>query len=156
MISTDDRMDPRNDSGLTVIAAGTKVQGPIDAAGDVCVAGRVDGKLRAGGTVTVLAGGAVTAELRAPRVRIEGAVIGNVYAGERIEVAAGARVVGDVRASVVELAAGATVEGRIDQRVPAAEFLVPDARATLRLARPMRRPTIPTPTLLSPTLSEEG
>lgn len=154
MISTDDRIDPRNHSGLTVIAAGTRVQG-LEAAGDVTVAGRVDGKLRAGGTVTVLAGGAVTAELRASRVRIEGAVIGNVFAGERIEVAAGARVVGDVRASVVELAAGATVEGRIDQRVPAAELHPADARATLRLARPMRRPTIPVPQH-SPTLSEEG
>jgi cytoskeletal protein CcmA (bactofilin family) len=154
MIPTDDRTEERNPSGVTVIAAGTTVSGPIEAVGDVRVAGRVDGKLRSSGTVTVLAGGAVTAELRADRVRIEGAVIGNVFASDRIEVAAGARVVGDLRATVVELASGAVVEGRIDQRVPLAEFLSPDARATLRLSRPMRRPTIPAPSL-SPK-SEEG
>jgi cytoskeletal protein CcmA (bactofilin family) len=154
MISTDDRTDERNSSAATIIAAGTTVSGPLEAVGDVRVAGRVDGKLRASGAVTVFAGGAVTAELRADRVRIEGAVIGNVFASDRIEVAAGARVVGDLRATVVELAAGAVVEGRIDQRVPLAEFLAPDARATLRLSRPMRRPTIPAPSLS--LKSEEG
>jgi cytoskeletal protein CcmA (bactofilin family) len=155
MIPTDDRTDDRNQTATTVIAAGTTVSGPLEAADDVHVAGRVDGKLRSSGTVTVLAGGAVTAELRAQRVRIEGAVIGNVFASDRIEVATGARVVGDLRATVIELAPGATVEGRIDQRVPLAEFLSPDARATLRLSRPMRRPTIPAPTTLLPK-SEEG
>src|SRR4051812_6021655 len=63
MIPTDDRTEERNPSGVTVIAAGTTVSGPIEAVGDVRVAGRVDGKLRSSGTVTVLAGGAVTAEL---------------------------------------------------------------------------------------------
>ncbi len=142
--------DERTDIVPTFIAAGARVSGPIDLAGDLIVAGRVDGKVRAGGTVTVRAGGAVTAEVRGLHVRIEGAIIGNVFAAERIEVLAGARVVGDLRGSVVELAAGASVEGRIDQRVPPAEFLPVEMRPTLRLSRPMRRPSIPTPR------SEEG
>ena len=137
--------EDRNEIAPTFIASSAKVSGPIETSGDLMIAGRVDGQLRAGGTVTVLAGGAVTAELRGFRVRIEGAVIGNVYAAERIEVAAGARVVGDLRATVVELAPGATVEGRIDQRVPTAELMPADARPVLKVSRPMRRPTIPTP-----------
>jgi cytoskeletal protein CcmA (bactofilin family) len=141
----DERIHPAVTSAVTIIAAHTRVSGPIEAAGDVQVAGRVDGKLRAGGNVTVLAGGAVTAELRGERVRIEGAVIGNVFAAERIEVASGARVVGDLRATIVELAPGASVEGRIEQRVPAAEPVALETRATLKLSRPMRRPTIPVP-----------
>ena len=136
-------MDHPSDTFPTLIAAGAKVSGSVDASGDVTVAGRVDGRVRAGGTVAVLAGGAVTAEVRGLRVRIEGAVIGNVYAGDCIEVCAGARVVGDLRAPVVELAPGATVEGRIDQRVPAAEALPIELRPTLRLSRPMRRPSAP-------------
>jgi cytoskeletal protein CcmA (bactofilin family) len=142
--------DDGNEITPTFIAPGAKVGGPIDVAGDLQVAGRVDGKVRAGGSVRVLPGGAITAELRATRVRIEGAVIGNVFAVERIEVAAGARVVGDLRAQAVELAPGASVEGRIDQRVPTAELLPVDPRPTLRLSKPMLRPTIPTPK------SEEG
>ena len=137
------KIEEPSDTFPTLIARDAKVTGPIEATGDVTVAGRVDGKLRAGGTVHVVPGGAVTAEVRALRVRIEGAVIGNVYAGDRIEVLAGARVVGDMRAPVIELGPGASVEGRIDKRVPAAESLRVDVRPTLRLSRPMRRPSIP-------------
>jgi cytoskeletal protein CcmA (bactofilin family) len=135
--------DDRSDLFPTFIASGAKVHGPLVTSGDVTVAGRVDGNLRADGAVSVLAGGSVTAELRGTRVRIEGAVIGNVFASERIEVLAGARVVGDLRAPTIELAPGAVVEGRVDQRVPAAEALPVDARPTLRLARPLRRPSAP-------------
>jgi cytoskeletal protein CcmA (bactofilin family) len=148
-----------SDIAPTFIAPGTKVGGSVDAVGDVTVAGRLDGKLRASGEVTVLPGGAVTDEVRGLRVRIEGAVIGNVFAVDRIEVTSGARVVGDLRATVIELAPGAQVEGRIDQRVPAVELLRGDARPTLKLSRPMRRPTIPVPVAASTETdakSEEG
>jgi cytoskeletal protein CcmA (bactofilin family) len=135
--------DEISDDSATFIASGARISGPIDAVGNVIVAGRVDGKLRAGGLATVLPGGAVTDELRGYRVRIEGAVIGNVFAADRIEVHPGARVVGDLRAPVVELYPGASVEGRIDQRVLAAEALPMDVRPTLRLSHPMRRPSAP-------------
>jgi cytoskeletal protein CcmA (bactofilin family) len=139
------KIQETSDTFPTLIARDAKVAGPIEAAGDITVAGRVDGALRAGGTVYVLPGGAVTAEVRARHVRIEGAVIGNVFAGERIEVVAGARVVGNLRAALVELGPGASVQGRIDQRVPPAEALAVDrdGRPTFKLSRPMRRPTVP-------------
>jgi hypothetical protein len=63
-------------------------------------------------------------------------------------VAAGARIVGDLRAPVVELAAGAVVEGRVDRVSPDAH--PPGAadpaenKETVRLvSRPMKRPTRP-------------
>ncbi len=127
----------------TFIAADAKIGGSIDVSGDVIVAGRVDGPVRAAGRVVVRAGGSITAELRAFSVRIEGAVIGNVLAIDRIEVAAGARVVGDLRAPVIELDPGAAIQGRIDQRMLPAESLPVDSRPTLKLARPMRRPSAP-------------
>jgi hypothetical protein len=58
-------------------------------------------------------------------------------------VLAGARVVGDLRAPEVELAAGATIEGRVDRDAPRAPEPPRAERPTLRARAPLRRPTLP-------------
>ncbi len=99
----------------TVIARRTRVGGNIDADGDLLVEGRVEGAIRCAGRVTVAVSGVALAEIRSRWAEIAGVVVGNIMADEGIEVLAGARIVGDLSAPKVSIAAGATIEGRVDR-----------------------------------------
>ena len=57
--------------------------------------------------------GAVHGEIHAPRVTINGEVRGDIHAGERLELAGAARIEGNVYYKVLEMAAGAQVNGRM-------------------------------------------
>ena len=115
----------------TVVERGCTVAGRIEAEGHVEVHGRVEGSIRA----------------RTARVIPEAIVVGDIVARERIDVAAGARVIGDLRAPVVEIEAGAAVEGRVDlvDRDDAATQPIPRSeRQTVRfVSQPVKRPTRP-------------
>lgn len=130
----------------TWVARHAKISGRIEADGDVQVDGRVEGSIRAGSQVSISVGGVAVAEIHAGRAHVRGVVIGNVIASERIDVGSGARVVGDLRAPLVDIDAGATIEGRVERSAPEAEALPSDraTRTTVRLARPgLRRPSRP-------------
>lgn len=119
------------------------MSGVVETSADVYIEGRVEGSIRAGGTVTIAVSGVAMAEIHAGRADVRGVVVGNVVAAERIEVGHGARVVGDLRAPLVELDPGAVIEGRIDRRLPGAEE-EPSSRTTARLKGvPLRRPSRP-------------
>ncbi|RMH44958.1 MAG: polymer-forming cytoskeletal protein [Deltaproteobacteria bacterium] len=116
-----------------VIPAGGRIQGRVDAPGDVAIAGRVDGEVYAEGTVTVSAGATCRATVRARQIRIYGELIGNATGAERIDVGDGARVVGDLRAPAIEIHAGAVVDGRADRPPETAEV---GPRRIPRMPRP--------------------
>ena len=57
--------------------------------------------------------GRIEGEVRAPVVVISGRMDGDVHAAERVELTAKARVNGNLHYKVVEMAAGATLTGRL-------------------------------------------
>jgi cytoskeletal protein CcmA (bactofilin family) len=124
----------------TLIARRTRVGGPIDTEGDVVVEGRVEGSIRAGGSVTVGPSGVALSDLVVGRAVVLGIVIGDVTATERVDVAAGARVVGDVRAPTVAVVPPGTIEGKIDETRESQSL-----RPTLRIrgGQPLVRPARP-------------
>jgi cytoskeletal protein CcmA (bactofilin family) len=120
----------------TLIARRTRIGGAIDTEGDLIVEGRVEGTIRAGGTVIVGASGVAVSDLVVARAVVLGIVIGNVEASERVDIGAGARVVGDLRAPIVAVTPPGAVEGRISETAePAAR-----TRPTLRLGSGTRQP----------------
>jgi cytoskeletal protein CcmA (bactofilin family) len=134
----------------TLIPHGTHISGRIESDGDVLLLGRVEGSIRADGLVSVGSAGVAVAEITATRVDVLGVVIGNIIAEQRIDVRDQARVVGDLRAPEIELAASATLEGRVDRfaaPLPATAMPPPpgrEVRQTLRNRGPMVRPAFPT------------
>jgi len=122
---------------LTVIPAHATVDGLIDTPGDVAIEGRVEGDVRAGGTVTIAAGATCKASVLCRGALIYGELIGNAVCTETIEVGRGARVVGDLRAPNVAVASGCQVDGRVDllppepggRRLPLQPGAVPTAKA---------------------------
>ena len=127
----------------TVVERGCTLAGRIEAEGHVEVHGRVEGSIRA----------------RTVRIVPEATVVAEVVARERIDVAAGARVIGDLRAPVVEIEAGAILEGRIDlvdrEDAPTAAAVPASERQTVRVvSQAVKRPTRPPqpPVRLPPAL----
>jgi len=110
-----DKSIPR-DQVDTLIGPQVVIRGDLQFSGGLYIEGRVIGKITAGdadkAVLTVSEQGLIEGELRAPIVVINGQMTGDVYA-ERVELLAQARVQGNVHYKVVEMAAGATLTGRL-------------------------------------------
>jgi cytoskeletal protein CcmA (bactofilin family) len=99
---------------VTLIAAGTRIQGEVGGSSDVRIEGEVEGQVAVQALVVVGAGGAVAGPLHGRVVRVAGRVAGRVTAVERVEVAATGSVEGDLAAPRVVIAEGAFFRGQIE------------------------------------------
>jgi len=101
----------------SLIAAGTTVEGDVHFSGTLHLDGAVKGSVRAdndsGAVFTLSEQGQVTGEIHVPHAVINGNVKGDIHAVERLELAAHACIEGDVHYRVLEMAAGAQVNGRM-------------------------------------------
>ncbi|MBL8300350.1 MAG: polymer-forming cytoskeletal protein [Rhodanobacteraceae bacterium] len=117
-------------SATTLIAKGTIIRGDLTFSGAIYLEGRIEGTLRADGTdacLTLSDQGSVIGEIHAPRVVLNGEVKGDVHAAERLELAEAARIEGNIYYKVLEMAAGAQINGKMvhqneaPKRLPAPE-----------------------------------
>ncbi|HWU53288.1 MAG TPA: polymer-forming cytoskeletal protein [Tahibacter sp.] len=117
-------------SATTLIAKGTVIRGDLSFSGAIYLEGRIEGTLRAEGEdacLTLSDQGAIVGEIHAPRVVLNGQVKGDVHASERLELAEAARIEGDIYYKVLEMAAGAQINGKMvhqaeaPRRLPAPE-----------------------------------
>jgi len=101
----------------TLISTDTIVVGNVRFSGVLDIEGLVQGNIIAeagkDALVRVIDKGRVEGEIRAPSVVINGAVEGDVYSSRHLELAAKARVKGNVFYTLVEMAAGAEVNGKL-------------------------------------------
>lgn len=101
----------------TLIAEGTQVVGDVLFVGNLEVEGTVQGNITAeaerDALVRVLGEGCVEGEIRAPNIVINGVVNGDVYCTRQLELAPRGRVNGDVYYALVEMSAGAEVNGSL-------------------------------------------
>lgn len=103
----------------TVIGAQTEIHGAVHFAGGLHIDGRVVGDVLAGddpdALLTISGEGEVVGTVRAPNLVLNGVVEGDVHA-DRLELAAEAHIRGDAHYGVLEMAVGATVDGRLLRR----------------------------------------
>jgi cytoskeletal protein CcmA (bactofilin family) len=101
----------------SLIARGTIIRGDIRFTGALHMDGQVEGSVQADSgseaVFTLSEHGRVTGEVRVPHAIVNGTVQGDIHAGERLELAAQARVEGNVHYKVLEMAAGAQVNGKM-------------------------------------------
>lgn len=101
----------------TLVSSDAVITGDIRFSGVLDIEGQVHGNIIAqpgkDALVRVVDKGRVEGEIRAPAVIINGTVEGNVYSTKHLELAAKARVQGNVFYSMVEMAAGAEVNGSL-------------------------------------------
>ena len=101
----------------TLVSTETVIMGDVRFSGVLDVEGLVKGNILAepgkDALVRVVDKGRVEGEIRAPSVVINGAVEGDVYSTSHLELASKARVLGNVFYTMVEMAAGAEVNGSL-------------------------------------------
>ena len=106
-------------TATTLIAAGTEIRGDVHFSGRLHLDGKVDGALRGEGPqamLTLSEHAVVTGEVHAPHIVVDGAINGDVNAGERLELASNARVEGNVYYKMLEMSAGARINGKMVHR----------------------------------------
>ena len=106
--------------GTTLVSRETTINGDLHFSGNLEVEGLIKGSVIAEvgkeAMVRIAAAGRVEGEIRAPMVMINGAVKGVVHASRHLELAPCARVTGDVYYSIIEMLAGAEINGRLLHR----------------------------------------
>jgi cytoskeletal protein CcmA (bactofilin family) len=108
-----------NGESTSLIAAGTEIRGDVQFSGRLHIDGKVEGSIRADSADAVLTlsnHAHIVGEIQAPHIVINGAVTGDVTAGERLELASGARVEGNVYYKILEMSAGAQINGKMVHR----------------------------------------
>jgi cytoskeletal protein CcmA (bactofilin family) len=103
----------------TLIAAGTEIRGDIQFKGRLHVDGVVEGAIRGDGAqamLTLSEHARITGEVQAPHIVINGEVNGDITAADRLELASNARVEGNVYYKVLEMSAGARINGKMVHR----------------------------------------
>ncbi len=105
----------------TLITQNTIIHGNIEFSGVLYIDGRVIGDILASETnsmLTIGARGVVEGEVRVPHVSIFGEVLGDIHTNEEVELMEKARVSGDVYYHRLQMAMGASVNGKLVHKDP--------------------------------------
>ncbi len=106
----------------TLIGENAHVQGDLGFEGGCHIDGVVNGGVEGAGDpdafLSVSEPGRVQGNVTVPRLALSGTVEGDVYVTERAELSATARVVGDVYYNLIEIAAGAEINGKLIHKAP--------------------------------------
>mgnify|MGYP001060148659 CR=1 FL=1 len=106
---------PRADSAKeSLIAAGLTIEGKIEGAGHIRIAGNFKGDIHVQGNLTIDAGARVTGGVRANTVVIGGELEGNIDAASRVELLQTGVLNGDLKAGSLIVAAGSRMRGRAE------------------------------------------
>jgi cytoskeletal protein CcmA (bactofilin family) len=114
MTSAASAATPRPALKESVLSAELTIEGKIEGAGHVRIAGRFKGDIHVQGNVTIEQGAVVTGEVKADVVVIAGQLDGNVDATTRVELLSSGLLNGDLKAGSLTVAAGSRMRGRAE------------------------------------------
>ena len=125
-------------SGTTLIARNTRVEGALRYAGDLHIEGHVAGDIYAEdgahSVVKILENGRVDGEVHSTEVVVNGHVAGDIHATKQLYLAEKAVIEGNVHYATIEIERGAQINGKlvhVDEPVKAAESVKKtDSKAT--------------------------
>ena len=96
----------------SLIASDLTIEGKIEGAGSVRIAGRFNGDVNVQGDLTIESGAKLTGAVRADKVVVAGELEGNIEAATRVELQSSGAITGDVKAGSFTVAAGARMRGQ--------------------------------------------
>lgn len=112
------REAPRRASGRelveSVIGPDLTIEGKVEGAGHVRIAGRFKGDVVVEGNLTIEQGARLAGGVRANAVTIAGELEGNVLEAARVELLASGVLIGDLKADSLTVAAGSRMRGRVE------------------------------------------
>lgn len=101
----------------TLIGKGSRIDGNLRYKGGLHVDGEIHGNVHAEeaseSMLSLSQHGVIHGEVKVPHISINGTVQGDVHAEKRLELGADARITGDVYYNLIQIAVGATVNGKL-------------------------------------------
>jgi cytoskeletal protein CcmA (bactofilin family) len=111
----------------TLIGVSTEMKGDITFSGGLRIDGKVKGNILAksddNSTLVLSENAVVTGDVSVPHMIVNGKIKGNVRSSERLELQPRADIQGDVSYKVLEIAAGAQVNGAMTRVIEKAEVV---------------------------------
>jgi cytoskeletal protein CcmA (bactofilin family) len=98
----------------SVIAANLTIEGKIEGAGHVRIAGSFKGDIQVEGNLTIERGAHLAGEVRAETIMIAGELQGNIQAAARVELMESGTITGDLKAGSLTVAAGSRMRGKAE------------------------------------------
>ncbi len=98
----------------SIIAAGLIIEGKIDGAGHVRIAGEFKGDVNVRGNLTIEPGAHLTGGVKADTVIVGGQLDGNIDAASRVELLQTGVLNGELKAGSLTVAAGSRMRGRAE------------------------------------------
>lgn len=105
---------PQREVKESLIASDITIEGKIEGAGHIRIAGRFKGDVNVQGNLTIEVGAKLTGGVRASKVIIAGELEGNIEAAQRVELLESGVLIGDVKAGTMTVAAGSRMRGQMD------------------------------------------
>jgi cytoskeletal protein CcmA (bactofilin family) len=104
----------RSEGKESLIASDLTIEGKIEGAGHIRIAGRFKGDVHVQGDLTIELGAKLNGGVRARKVTIAGELEGNIESAQRVELLASGVMVGDIKAETVTVAAGSRMKGQVE------------------------------------------
>lgn len=104
---------PRGSEPVNLVLKGTRLEGDLNFASQLVVAGQIKGNIRCEGTLFIERGGRVEGRVQAPGIVAHGELEGLVLATSYLEICTGAVVGGDVSARSVRVDQGAMLTANL-------------------------------------------
>ncbi len=98
----------------SVIAADLAIEGKIEGAGHVRIAGKFKGDVKVQGNLTIEQGAKVAGGVTANKVTLAGELDGNIDSAQQVELLQTGVINGDLKAGSLTVAAGSRIRGHVD------------------------------------------
>lgn len=131
------RQKKRRDAAIsTLVGKDTRVHGDVEFTGGCVVDGFVKGNVKSvndeEATLSLSERGRIEGAVVVPHILLNGTVKGDVKATQRIELGRNARVIGNVQYSLIEMALGAEINGKLIHESETSQQEAPAARTENR------------------------
>lgn len=98
----------------SVIAADLAIEGKIEGAGHVRIAGKFKGDIKVQGNLTIDQGARVSGGVAASKVALAGELEGNILSAQQVEILPTGAINGDLKAGNLTVAAGSRIRGHVE------------------------------------------
>ncbi len=105
---------PRPAAKESVISADLSIEGKIEGAGHVRIAGKFKGDVNVKGDLTIEQGAKLNGSVRAEKITLSGELDGNIESARRVDLLAASAMNGDIKADDLTIASGARLRGHVE------------------------------------------
>ena len=106
--------ETRSEAKESLIAADITIEGKIEGAGHVRIAGKFKGDVNVQGDLTIEKDAKLNGSVRAKKITVAGELEGNIDAASQVELQQSGVLIGDLKAGSLTVSAGSRMRGQVE------------------------------------------